>query len=139
MEVAEMRRRFAAARVARLATVRPDGRPHVVPVCFAVDGDQVVSVVDDKPKRSAELARLANVRAQPAVSLLVDEYDEDWTRLWWVRADGRGAVIEGGAAHEQAVDRLASKYAQYAHYRDDRPAGAVLVVTVERWSAWSFG
>jgi PPOX class probable F420-dependent enzyme len=134
MEIAEMRRRFAAARVARLATVRPDGRPHLVPVCFAVDGDRVASVVDEKPKRSAELARLANVRAHPAASLLVDEYDEDWTRLWWVRADGRGVVIEGGAAHEQAVDRLAAKYAQY---REVRPSGAVLVITVERWSGWS--
>jgi PPOX class probable F420-dependent enzyme len=138
MEIADMRRRFAAARVARLATVRPDGRPHVVPVCFAVEGDWVVSVVDEKPKRSAELARLANVRAQPAVSLLVDEYDDDWTRLWWVRVDGTGLVVEGGTDHERAVALLATKYAQYAHYRDDRPSGAALVVTVERWSGWTF-
>jgi PPOX class probable F420-dependent enzyme len=137
MEIAEMRRRFTAARVARLATVRPDGRPHVVPVCFAIDGDRVVSVVDDKPKRSAELARLANVRAQPAVSLLVDEYDDDWSHLWWVRVDGTAAVVDSGADHERAAALLATKYAQYAHYRDDRPPGAALVVTVERWSGWS--
>jgi PPOX class probable F420-dependent enzyme len=97
----------------------------------------VVSVVDDKPKRSAELARLANVRAQPAVSLLVDEYDDDWSHLWWVRVDGTAAVVDSGADHERAAALLATKYAQYAHYRDDRPPGAALVVTVERWSGWS--
>jgi PPOX class probable F420-dependent enzyme len=136
METAEMRRRFTAARVARLATTRPDGRPHVVPVCFAVDGDRIVSIVDDKPKRSERLARLANVREHPAVSLLVDEYDDDdWSRLWWVRADGSAAVVEGGVDHERAAAALATKYAQY---RELRPSGAVLVVTVERWSGWSF-
>jgi PPOX class probable F420-dependent enzyme len=134
----EMRRRFASARVARLATVRPDGRPHVVPICFAVDGDRVVSVVDEKPKRSRELARLANVRQHPAVSLLVDEYDDDWTRLWWVRADGLALVLDEGEVHGHAVELLASKYPQYAHYRDDRPTGAVLAVAVERWSGWSY-
>jgi PPOX class probable F420-dependent enzyme len=138
MEAAEMRRRFAAARVARLATVRADGRPHVVPICFAVDGDRVVSLVDDKPKRSLELTRLANVRRQPAVSVLVDEYDDDWSRLWWVRADGSATVIDEGAEYGHAADLLATKYAQYAHYRDVRPPGAVLVITVERWSGWAF-
>jgi PPOX class probable F420-dependent enzyme len=135
MDTAEMRRRFAVARVGRLATVRPDGRPHVVPVCFAADGDRVVSIVDDKPKRSARLARLANVRAHPAVSLIVDEYDDDWSRLWWVRADGSAVVVDGGVDHERAVAALGKKYAQY---REVRPSGAVLVITVEQWSGWAF-
>jgi PPOX class probable F420-dependent enzyme len=138
MDTVEMRGRFAAARVAHLATVRADGRPHVVPICFAVDGDRVVSLVDDKPKRSLELTRLANVRLQPAVSVLVDEYyDDDWSRLWWVRADGSAAVVEGGVDHSHAAGLLAAKYPQYAHHRDVRPAGAVLVITVERWSGWA--
>jgi PPOX class probable F420-dependent enzyme len=135
MDSSEMRSRFAVARVGRLATVRPDGRPHVVPVCFAADGDRVVSIVDDKPKRTARLARLGNVRMHPAVSLIVDEYDDDWSRLWWVRADGSAVVVEGGADHERAVVALATKYAQY---REVRPSGAALVITVERWSGWAF-
>ena len=131
-----MRRRFEAARVARLATVRDDGRPHVVPVCFAVDGDVIVSVVDDKPKRSTSLQRLENVRAEPAVSLLVDQYDDDWTQLWWVRADGVAAVLESGSEHARAIDLLVAKYGQY---RERRPAGATLVIAVEAWRGWSAG
>jgi PPOX class probable F420-dependent enzyme len=134
MDAVEMRRRFGAARVARLATVREDGRPHLVPVCFALAGDVVVSVVDDKPKRSARLRRLDNVRATPAVSVLVDEYDDDWRRLWWVRADGIASVLETGNEHARAIDLLAAKYAQY---RERRPAGSVLVVAVDSWRAWS--
>jgi PPOX class probable F420-dependent enzyme len=135
MDIAEMRRRFEAARVARLATVRDDGRPHLVPVCFAVDGDVIVSVVDDKPKRRAELQRLDNVRAKPAVSLLVDQYDDDdWTQLWWVRADGFASVLEAGSEHARAVDLLVAKYVQY---QQRRPAGAALVVAVEAWRGWS--
>jgi PPOX class probable F420-dependent enzyme len=136
MDTAEMRRRFEGARVARLATVRDDGRPHLVPVCFAVDGDVIVSVVDDKPKRRTELQRLDNVRTQPAVSLLVDQYDDDWTQLWWVRADGVGSVLESGDEHARAIDLLVAKYAQY---RARRPAGATLVIAVEAWRGWSAG
>jgi PPOX class probable F420-dependent enzyme len=129
-----LRARFGAAPVARLATVRADGTPHVVPVCFAVDVDTVVSVVDGKPKRTPDLLRLANVRAHPAVSLVVDHYEDDWTRLWWVRADGEAAVVEGGEEHVRAVDRLVEKYAPY---RAARPQGAVIVVRVRRWVGWS--
>jgi PPOX class probable F420-dependent enzyme len=136
MDPAEMRRRFEAARVARLATVRDDGRPHLVPVCFAVDGDVIVSVVDDKPKRSTRLQRLDNVRAEPAVSLLVDQYDDDWTQLWWVRADGVASVLESGGEHARAIDLLVAKYVQY---RERRPAGATLVIAVEAWRGWAAG
>jgi PPOX class probable F420-dependent enzyme len=90
----QARRRFAAARVARLATADAAGRPHIVPVTFAVDGDVVYSAVDAKPKRGTALKRLANVAANPAVALLVDHYADDWNELWWVRADGTGRVVD---------------------------------------------
>jgi len=90
----QARERFAAARVARLATADRDGRPHIVPIVFALDGDRIYSAVDQKPKRTTALRRLANVAANPNVSLLVDDYDDDWDRLWWVRADGRATVLD---------------------------------------------
>src|SRR5690242_12438701 len=90
----EARERFAAARVARLATADAGGRPHLVPIVFAVAGDEVFSAVDAKPKRTANLKRLANVRANPHVALLADHYDDDWSELWWARADGRARVLE---------------------------------------------
>jgi PPOX class probable F420-dependent enzyme len=132
MEEAEARRRFAAARVARLATAGADGRPHLVPICFAVDGDTVYSAVDDvKPKATRRLRRLANVAANPAVSLLVDHYSDDWSALWWVRADGLGRVLQDAP---DAIALLASRYEQY---REAPPSGPVLAVDVERWTGWS--
>ncbi|MEW1952545.1 TIGR03668 family PPOX class F420-dependent oxidoreductase [Terrabacter sp. NPDC080008] len=132
--------RFRAARVARLATVRPDGRPHLVPVVFAVvrdardDGDVVWSAVDDKPKSTRALQRLANVEAHPDVTLLVDHYDDDWSRLWWVRADGTASVVHAGEpGSEEALAALAAKYPQYA---DRPPAGPFLRVAVTRWTRW---
>ena len=128
----EARRRFASARVARLATVRPDGTPHLVPVVFALLGDTVYSVVDEKPKRTADLRRLANVRASGRASLLVDHYEENWERLWWVRADGAARVIDAEEPEAlRAVEALAERYPQ------QRPAGAVLAVDVESWRGWS--
>jgi PPOX class probable F420-dependent enzyme len=128
----EARGRFAAARVARLATADAAGRPHLVPIVFALEGDRVYSAVDAKPKRTTALRRLANVRENPAVALLVDHYEDDWNALWWVRADGRGRVL----AHDTEEARhgialLAERYPQ------QRPAGDVLAVDVERWSGWS--
>ena len=130
-----MREQFGRGRVARLATIDSQGRPHLVPVCFALDGDTVVSIVDAKPKVTSALKRLANVRAHSAVSLLVDEYDDDWSRLWWVRADGTARIVESGAEHERAVARLQGKYPQY---RDQPPTGAVMQIAVARWQGWSF-
>jgi PPOX class probable F420-dependent enzyme len=130
----QARARFAAARVARLATADAAGRPHVVPVVFAVDGDRVYMVVDAKPKRTTALRRLRNVTENPAVSLLVDHYDDaDWGALWWVRADGRGRVLDPAVDEEgrRAVELLAARYPQ------QRAVGAVLAVDVERWSGWS--
>jgi PPOX class probable F420-dependent enzyme len=135
MEETEMRARFAAARVARLATVGSSARPHLVPVCFAVERDTIVSAVDAKPKTTPALRRLDNITANPAVSLLADEYSDDWTRLWWVRADGDARVVSSGREHDSAVERLVEKYPQY---RANQPTGAVIVVTVARWRGWAW-
>ncbi|TYB61527.1 TIGR03668 family PPOX class F420-dependent oxidoreductase [Nonomuraea sp. PA05] len=126
--------RFAAQRVARLARLAPDGTPRVVPITFAIlDGD-VVTAVDHKPKTTTDLARLRDIQANPAVSVLADHYEDDWTRLWWVRADGLARVLDGGEERERALDALVAKYAQY---RERRPAGPVVLVEVTRWSEWS--
>ncbi|GAB3572291.1 TIGR03668 family PPOX class F420-dependent oxidoreductase [Amycolatopsis endophytica] len=125
----EARSRFAAARVARLATVSADGQPHLVPVTFAVSGDGIVFAIDHKPKSTHALRRLANIAANPAVSFLADIYDEDWTRLWWVRADGVASIEEPGP-----VDALVAKYAQYA---ERPPEGPVVRTRVTRWSGWA--
>jgi PPOX class probable F420-dependent enzyme len=134
MTEADARQRFGAARVARLATVSPDGRPHLVPIVFALAGDLVYSAVDRKPKSTTALKRLANIAAQPAVSLLVDEYDEDWDRLWWVRADGVARVVDDEAGVARAVEELTARYPIYA---EQPPPGPVLAIHVQRWSGWS--
>ncbi|MER6129086.1 TIGR03668 family PPOX class F420-dependent oxidoreductase [Streptomyces sp. NPDC001795] len=137
----EARRRFTAARVARLATVDPEGRPHLVPVVFALrDDGGIVMVVDRKPKSSQRLKRLHNIAVTPAVCLLVDAYDEDWERLWWVRADGGARTVPPGADAEQDRHEYASALAlltqKYPQYRDNPPDGPVTVVTVHHWSGW---
>jgi PPOX class probable F420-dependent enzyme len=136
MDEAEARERFAGARVARMATVGPGGTPHLVPIVFALDGDEILSIVDAKPKRTPELKRLRNIRDNPNVAMLVDEYDEDWTRLWWVRADGEARVEEGGAARERAIELLWAKYEQYRTGWSE-PVGAAVIVHVLRWRWWS--
>ena len=129
-----MRGRVATARVGRLATTDPQGRLHLVPFCFALDGDTLYSAVDEKPKRTMRLRRLANIRARPSVAVLVDHYEDDWSRLWWVRLRGKARVIESGAEREHALALLAEKYAQY---RTDEPAGAVIAVRIEEWYGWA--
>jgi PPOX class probable F420-dependent enzyme len=130
----QARERFAAARVARLATAGSDGRPHLVPVVFALDGDTVYIAVDRKPKRTTHLRRLRNVAENPAVSLLADHYDDDWAALWWVRADGRGRVLDG--ADPEAVNAIARLRARYPQ---QQATGVVLAVDVQRWVGWSAG
>lgn len=125
---------FATARLARLATLRPDGSPHLVPVVFALDQQEVVSAVDQKPKTSSRLARLANIERDPRVALLADHYSEDWSQLWWVRIDGVARVVHRGRSHRQALEALADRYQQY---RQQPPQGAVLRVTPHRVSGWS--
>jgi len=125
--------RFGEARVARLATTDADGSPHLVPVVFALVGETVWTAVDAKPKTTTALRRLDNVRAHPAVSLLVDHYADDWATLWWVRADGVATVLdvdEGRAG----LDALTAKYPQY---QNNPPPGPVLRVNVTRWVSWS--
>jgi PPOX class probable F420-dependent enzyme len=129
------RRRFAAARVARLATVDADGQPHLVPMVFAVAGDVIYSAVDAKPKRSTALRRLANIEANPRVSVLVDHYEDDWDALWWVRADGTARVLDtDDPQRDEALGLLVERYWQY---RATPPPGPVLAIQVTRWSSWS--
>lgn len=136
MTEAEARALFATARVARLATVGADGVPHLVPIVFALDGDRVFHAVDDKPKRTTKLRRLANVASQPHVALLADAYDDaDWSRLWWVRADGVARVLDGGG--EDARRGVALLSERYAQYRAAAPSGPVVAIDVERWTGWS--
>jgi PPOX class probable F420-dependent enzyme len=136
MDATEARTRFAGARVARLATAGADGRPHLVPVVFALDGDTLYTAVDDvKPKATTRLKRLANIAANPGVALLADHYEDDWTALWWVRADGAARLLDPGddeAARARTL--LAERYPPYA---DAPPPGVVIAVDVTRWSGWA--
>ena len=122
--------RFASARVARLATVGPDGAPHLVPIVFALAGDVIHSAVDAKPKRHRSLRRLANIAHEPRVSVLADHYEDDWTRLWWVRADGVASVTPTSDA---GLTALAAKYPQYER---TPPPGPFITIEVSRWTAW---
>ncbi len=129
-------RRLREARVARLATVRQDGRPHVVPIVFAAGDDRTLySIADPKPKRGLDLLRHRNIAANPSVSLLVDDYDEAWERLWWVRADGIGRVVQNGPERDTAIGLLKAKYPQYASWTT--PFGDAVVVTINRLASWS--
>jgi PPOX class probable F420-dependent enzyme len=129
-----MDERLTSARVARLATIDPDGRPHLVPIVFALDGDTLYSAVDRKPKRSRTLRRIENARVRPDVTILVDHYEEDWSRLWWVRLRGRARVLDEGEEREHALALLQQKYPQY---RDDPPDGPVLAVDVTDVRDWT--
>ena len=127
--------RLTSARVARLATTDADGRPHLVPIVFALDGDTLYSAVDRKPKRSQTLRRIENARARPDVTILVDDYDEDWSQLWWIRVRGRARVLDDGDERERALALLAEKYPQYRSEPPDGPVLAVDVTDVREWSA----
>jgi PPOX class probable F420-dependent enzyme len=128
------RRRVEQARVARLATVRPDGAPHLVVVTFTLHGDTVVTAVDDKPKRSHQVQRLRNLQARPAAALLVDHYEEDWSQLWWVRLDGAAQIVRD---EPRRTESLAPLVAKYDHYRTASPAGPVILLTVRSAATWS--
>ena len=134
MAEAEARRRLGAARVARLATVSGDGRPHLVPVTFALDGDVIYTAVDAKPKSTRDLRRLANLRANPSAAVLADGYSEDWAALWWVRADGDASIIDDRTGMAGPVAALARRYPQYV---TDPPAGPVIAILVRRLTGWS--
>lgn len=133
MDREEARARVEVARVGRLATVTADRQAHAVPCCFALLRWTIVSAVDAKPKSSSALRRLTNIDAHPYVSLLVDHYEDDWDRLWWVRVDGRARVVADGPEREAGLDSLADKYPQY---QSTRPPGALIVVEDLTWRSW---
>jgi PPOX class probable F420-dependent enzyme len=128
-----LRLRVSGSRVARLATLDEDGRPHLVPIVFALDGDRLYTAVDSKPKRSRTLRRIENARARPEVTVLVDHYEDDWSRLWWVRIRGRARVLDEGAEAKRALALLAAKYEQY---REEPPGLPVLAIDVHEWRSW---
>jgi PPOX class probable F420-dependent enzyme len=133
---AVMRRLVAGARVARMATVDPDGRPNMVPVVFAIHGDTLYSSIDDKPKQTRQVRRLDNIRANPdKLTVLIDHYEESWPEVWWVRLRGGGRVIEEGPERERALALLAERYPQY---EDMPPQGAVIAVDIAEWRGWSW-
>ena len=140
MDHDEAVRRLTAAKVGAIATVRPDGSPHVVPFVFAArgtdDGLRIYWCVDHKPKRSRELQRLVNIRAHPAVELEVDGYDDDWTELWWVRASGLAREVTALDERERALAELAAKYPPYAAHP---PSGPVITIEVDRVTGWAAG
>jgi PPOX class probable F420-dependent enzyme len=134
MEEREALDRFSAARVARMATVDAAGRPHVVPVVFAVEGATAYWAVDHKPKRSPHLKRLRNIERTPYVQLVVDHYEESWDRLWWVRASGAARIVTEPSERHRAVALLAAKYPQYS---ERAPQGAVVATTLHQVTGWS--
>ncbi|MDT4925673.1 MAG: hypothetical protein QOG01_3386 [Pseudonocardiales bacterium] len=135
MDADAARARFAVTPVARLATASADARPHVVPIVFALAVDVVYTAVDGKPKTTTALRRLANVEANPQVAVLVDHYQDDWTRLWWARADGNARILATDEA--EAADALALLTERYPVYATQRPPGPVIAIDVTRWSGWA--
>lgn len=129
-----MRRRLGPAFVARMATADADGRPHVVPICFALEDHTLYFAVDFKPKRTNNLKRIRNIAANPAVSVLVDHYEEDWDKLWWVRLDGKARLVTEKAEVDRALNLLEERYEQY---RKTLPTGPVVAITIERMTGWS--
>jgi PPOX class probable F420-dependent enzyme len=124
-----------AGRVGRLATVGPEGTPHVVPVCYALEGESLYIAIDEKPKRAGrKLQRLRNIAADPAVALVVDRYEEDWSRLGWVMLRGRAEILEGGAEHARAQGLVRARYPQLRAMRLD--ALPVIALRIERVASW---
>ena len=134
MDRVEALARAASARAGHLATVNPDGTPHVVVVTFALVGGNVVTAIDHKPKTTIRLQRLTNIEANPRASFLVDHYEDDWDRLWWVRIDGVASVHVDGEIHSSAVEALVGKYEQY---RVNPPSGPVIAITQEGVTSWA--
>jgi PPOX class probable F420-dependent enzyme len=121
--------------VARLATIDPDGRPHLVPIVFAIEDETLYTAVDRKRKRSQRLRRIENARARPDVTVLVDHYEDDWARLWWIRLRGRARVLDRGEERDRALALLSEKYPQYRDQPPDGPVLAVDVAEVREWAA----
>jgi PPOX class probable F420-dependent enzyme len=129
------RERLTSVPVLRMATTDETGRPHLVVMTFAVDGDRVYTAVDAKPKSTRDLKRLRNIHANPRVAVLADHYEDDWTRLWWVRADATAEIVDDPAAMARPIALLRERYPQY---RQAPPEGPVIALTVERWTGWAY-
>jgi PPOX class probable F420-dependent enzyme len=126
--------------VARLSTVTQGGRPHIVPVTFAVDEDYIYTAVDAKPKTQAAtrgLQRLRNIEANPQVAVLADHYADDWTSLWWVRADGEATILTEPRLTAAPIALLAARYPQYRGTTRTPLTGPVIAIRVERWTGWA--
>jgi PPOX class probable F420-dependent enzyme len=133
MDRSEALDRLASARVGRFASITPDGRPHLVVVTFAMVDDHLVHMIDQKPKTTRNLQRLQNVETLPLASLLVDNYTEDWSGLWWVRVDGEIAIEKDGDRWWTARSSLKEKYRQY---RYAPPSGPAIFLSIDRVSHW---
>lgn len=134
MDRTEALRRLGASQVGRLATVRPDGSPHVVPITFALVDKAVVTMVDHKPKTTTDLQRLTNIEANGRATLLVDHYKDEWSELWWVRIEGAANVHRGGLTWRMGGDALEEKYWQY---REKRPVGPAITISIDKLTYWA--
>lgn len=135
LSAVDSRERFADSPVAHLATADAGGVPHAVPITFAVDGDMIYFAIDQKPKRSTNLRRLRNIAENPAVAVIADQYADDWSSLWWARADGHAEVWEDGDRWSRAIELLQGKYHQYV---EAPPNGPVVAIHVDAWTGWAF-
>jgi PPOX class probable F420-dependent enzyme len=135
MNESEALARLESARVGVLGTTDARGRPHLVPITYALIGRRLVHMIDHKPKRTMDLKRLDNIRSNPTTTLLVQSYDEDWRSLWWVRVDGMAYVAEDGSDREAAMSALVAKYDQY---RDQPPGGPAVLMDIERVTGWDW-
>ncbi|HEX6302528.1 MAG TPA: TIGR03668 family PPOX class F420-dependent oxidoreductase [Acidimicrobiia bacterium] len=125
---------LVGGRIARLATIRPDGRPHIVPITFAVTDEIIVTMIDHKPKKTTRVQRLRNIETNPSVSVLVDEWAEDWDRLRWVRVDGTARIHCEDDMWRRAREALTAKYTQYS---DRPPEGAAIAISIDGVTSWA--
>jgi len=132
----EQRQFLDAQRVARLATADAGGRPHVIPICFVTTGETVYLTIDEKPKRKSvtPLKRIANIRENPFVALVVDHYEDDWNQLGWVMVQGRAEVLDAGDEHDRAQASLRARYRQLGNMRIE--ALPVIAIRIEHAASW---
>ena len=135
MDESAMRRKVAEARVARVGTLDQRGSIHLVPVVYAMDGDTWYSPSDAGPR---PVKRLRNVLADPRATILIDDYDEVWSRVWWVRLRGQGRMVESAAESERARRLLAAKYPQFGGDAEASTAGPVMAIDIQEWAGWSY-
>lgn len=133
MDQLEMRRRLGKGRVARVGTVGPNGRPHLVPCVFVFEGDMIYTPIDHKPKRTRRLQRLKNIEANPAATVLVDHYSENWDECWWVQVRGRARTLKGGDEFEHARGLLIARYQQYTDPAQIHP---IIAIDIDEWVGW---